>query len=79
MKKFFSLAVLMVAIVISASAATKGSWPTNVSKFPSWPVIESKLPKFPTEPKFPKLPSWPTAPVVSWPGCQSHLVGVKPV
>ena len=69
MKKFFSLAVLMVAIAISASAATKGSWPTNVCKFPSWPVIDSKLPKFPTEPKFPKLPSWPIAPVASWPGC----------
>lgn len=69
MKKMISLAVLMIATVISATAATKGSWPTNVCKFPSWPVIEGKLPKLPAEPKFPKLPSWPTEPVASWPGC----------
>lgn len=68
MKKIFTLAVLMT-IAISASAATKGSWPTNVCKFPSWPVVEGKFPKLPTEPKFPKLPFWPTEPVESWPGC----------
>lgn len=64
MKKIFTLAAL--AIAISASAATKGSWPTNACKFPSWPVIEGKLPKFPAEPK---LPAWPTEPVEYWPGC----------
>lgn len=68
MKKMISLAVLMVAIANSASAATKGSWPTNAYKFPSWPVVEGKYPKLPAEPKFPKAPSWPTEPEASWPG-----------
>ena len=39
MKKIFTLAAL--AIAISASAATKGSWPTNVCKSPSWFADES--------------------------------------
>lgn len=69
MKKTLSLAVLMVAIATSASAATKETWPTNVGKLLSLPVIEGRLPKLPAEPKLPKLPSWPTAPVASWPGC----------
>lgn len=68
MKKMMILAVTMV-MTISANAATKGSWPTNVCKFPSWSVIEGEFPKFPAEPKFPKLPSWPTEPVASWPRC----------
>ena len=66
MKKIFTLAAL--AIAISASAATKSSWPTNVDKLPSWPVIKGKLPKLPAEQKLPKLPSWLTEPVASWPG-----------
>ena len=76
MKKTFSLAAVLV-IAISASAATKTSWPTGSDKYPSWPVIEGKFPKFPAEPKFPKFPAEPkfpkypysTAnPVCSWPG-----------
>lgn len=62
MKKIFSLAAVL-AIAISASAATKGNEPA-ASKYPSWPVIEGK---FPGEPKYPKFPSWPSEPVTSWP------------
>lgn len=56
MKKTFSLAAVL-AIAISASAATKISWPTGSDKFPSWPVIEGKFHKFPAEPKYPKFPA----------------------
>lgn len=42
MKKFFTLAALTIAI--SASATTKGSWPTQINKYPSWPMIKSELP-----------------------------------
>ena len=73
MKKTFSLTAVL-AIVITASAATKGNEPF-ASKYPSWPVMEGKYPswpftkspKFPAEAKFPKIPSWPSEPVVSWP------------
>ena len=54
----------MMTIAISANAAMKNSWPTNVGKFPttSWLVA-----KFPATPKFPKLPSWPSEPVAFGP------------
>lgn len=75
MKKTISLAAVL-AIAISASAATKvsepfaskyPSWPVMGEKYPSWPLTEAKFPKFPAEAKFPKFPSWPSEPVVSWP------------
>lgn len=70
MKKIFSLAVL-VAIAISASAASSGSWPTtatDVSKYPSWPVAKYPgAPKYPDAPKFPKYPYSTANPVCSWP------------
>ena len=56
----------MMTITISASAAMKNSWPTNVGKYPTaiWLVA-----KYPAAPKFPKLSSWPSKPVASWPVC----------
>lgn len=61
MKKTMIIAAMMTT-AISASAAAKNSWPTNVGKYPttSWSVA-----KYPATPKFPKLPSWPSEPVTS--------------
>lgn len=75
MRKLITMAVLMMAATISASAAK--SWPTEANKLPntSWPTEVTKFPKFPDVDchKFPSWPSsepsWPIEPVVSWPEC----------
>ena len=64
MKKIFTLAAL--AIAISASAATKHTWPST-GKLPHWPTIEGMYPKLPAEPGLPKLPYGPTWPVACYP------------
>lgn len=67
MKRSF-WAVIMMTIVITATAGVKGAWPTTC-KLPAWPVEGNSVVKLPTElipstdgkiSSEKKLPAWPS-------------------
>ncbi len=59
MKKFMTLALMMVAL--SSAAADNNRFAQTSEKYPSWPVPE-EFPSWPlNEARWPQHPSWPEA------------------